>query len=43
MDHQGRADARRVGDGAQPDVEPVLAELLDRGVADPGDRCPIID
>ena len=36
VDHQGRADARGRGDGPQADVEAVLAELLDRRVADPG-------
>ena len=27
----------------QPDVEPVLAQLFDRGVADPGDGGQIVD
>ncbi len=36
MNDQCRAHARGLGDGAQPDGEAVLGELLDRRIADPG-------
>ena len=36
VDDQRGAHAGRFGDGAQPDAEPVLTELLDRRIADPG-------
>ena len=36
VDDQCGAHARRFGDRPQADAEPVLAELLDRRVADPG-------
>ena len=42
VDHQRGGHARGLGDAAQPDVEAVLTELLDRGVADPGDGRPIV-
>ena len=42
VDHQGGADAGGLGDSAQTDVEAVLAVLLDRGIADPGDGRSII-
>ena len=36
VDDQRGAHPRRFGDRAQPDAEPVLAELFDRRIADPG-------
>ena len=43
VDHQGRADACGLGDDPQADVEAVLAELLDRRVADAGGGRQIVD
>ena len=42
VDHQCGADARGACDGPQPDAEAVLAHLVDRGVADPGDGREIV-
>ncbi len=36
MDDQRGTHAGRFGDGAKPDAESVLAELLDGRISDPG-------
>ncbi len=42
VDDQRGADARGLGDRPQPDVEAVLAHLIDRGIADPCDGREIV-
>ena len=42
VDHQRGGHACGLGDGPQPDVEPVLAPQVDCGIADPGDGRSIV-
>ena len=42
VDDQRGADARRLGDRPQPDIEAVLAHLIDRGIANPCDGREIV-
>lgn len=43
VDHQRGAHTGGLGDAAQADLEPVLTELLDRGVANAGGGRQVID
>ena len=42
VNHQRGADACGLGDRPQPDAEAMLADLIDRGIADPCDGRQIV-